>query len=118
MQYSCLGRTLVTSHCTNYILGAHTSGSTETVPTSSVYARTLQKAAELLGSERALARYLRVPLPDVHVWMRPGALPPPQAVFLKATDLVLNDLSDHEAERAQRLRVAAHHRDWTRTDTT
>jgi hypothetical protein len=82
-----------------------------------VYVRTLQKAAELLGGERALARYLRVPMPDLFVWMRPGALPPPEAVFLKAVDLVLNDLNDHDAERAQRVRVAAFHRNWTQDGT-
>jgi hypothetical protein len=83
----------------------------------SVYARTLQKAAELLGSERALARYLAVPMPDLFVWMRPGGIPPPEAVFLKAVDLVLNDLNDHDAERAQRLRVVAIHRNWTEDST-
>ena len=84
---------------------------------SSIYARTLEKAAELLGSERALARYLRVPMPDLFAWMRPGGVPPPQATFLKAVDLVLNDLNDHDAERAQKLRVAAIHQDWTNTET-
>ena len=83
----------------------------------SVYARTLQKAAELLGGERALARYLKVPMPDLFVWMRPGAIPPPEIVFLKAVDLVLNDLNDHDAERAQKLRVAAFHQNWTQNNT-
>jgi len=56
-------------------------------------------------------------MPDLFVWMRPGALPPPEAVFLKAVDLVLNDLNDHDAERAQRVRVAAFHRNWTQDGT-
>ena len=86
------------------------------MPKPPVYARTLQKAAELLGGERALARYLKVPMPEVFVWMRPGGLPPPQAVFLKAVDLVLNNLSDEDEQRAQRLRVTAIHQDWTRTE--
>ena len=105
------------SHGLNYSPRVATSEILEPVPKPSVYARTLQKAAELLGSERALARYLNVPMPDVFVWMRPGALPPPEAIFLKAVDLVLNDLSDHDAERAQRLRVAAYHRNWTQNST-
>jgi hypothetical protein len=81
----------------------------------SVYSRTLQKAAAMLGSERALARYLKVPLPDLFVWTRPGAVAPPEGVFLMAVDLVLNNLSDGDAQRAQRLRIAAIHQDWTDT---
>jgi hypothetical protein len=79
----------------------------------SVYARTLQAAADILGSQRALARYLGIPMPDLYAWMRPGALPPPSAVFLKAVDLVLNDLADNDAARAQRLRIVAHHKKWS-----
>jgi hypothetical protein len=56
-------------------------------------------------------------MPDLFVWMRPGAIAPPKAVFLKAVDLVLNDLNDHDAERAQQLRVAAFHRNWTQSTT-
>lgn len=77
-----------------------------------MYARTLEAAADILGSQRALARYLRVPMPELYAWMRPGALPPPGAVFLKAVDLVLNDLADHDAARAQKLRITAHHKKW------
>ena len=82
----------------------------------SIYARTLQKAAEILGSERALARYLRVSMPDLFVWMRPGAEPPPVAVFLKAVDLILNDFGDEDAARAQKLRIAAFHENWRDVD--
>jgi hypothetical protein len=108
---------LVNSSCINYSPTPKTRENPEPLPRPSVYARTLQKAAELLGSERALARYLRVPLPDLFVWMRPGALPPPEAVFLKAVDLVMNDLSDPDAERAQKLRVAAIHGKWAQDGT-
>ena len=82
----------------------------ETKP--SIYARTLQKAAEMLGGERSLARYLQTPMPDLFAWMRPGAEPPPMPVFLKAVDLVMNEMDDHDAERAQKLRLAAHRKDW------
>ena len=49
------------------------------VPLPSIYNRTLQKAADHVGGQRALARYLKVPLGDLYAWMRPGAEPPPQA---------------------------------------
>lgn len=73
----------------------------------SVHNRILSKAAELVGGERALARYLKVPLPELYAWMRPGAAPPPTAVFLKSVDLVLNDLALPDQQRAQKVRVAA-----------
>jgi hypothetical protein len=79
-----------------------------------VYNRILHKAAELVGGQRALARYLKVPLPEVYTWIRPGTEPPPVGVFLKAVDLVLNDLEMPEEERAQKLRVAAIHEDLQR----
>jgi hypothetical protein len=72
----------------------------------SIYNRILQKAADLVGGHRALARYLKVPLLDLYAWMRPGAEPPPDAAFLNAVDLVLNDLDVHDAARAQRIRAA------------
>ena len=84
----------------------------EVVAKPSLYARTLQTAANVLGGERALARYLRVPLPELFVWMRPGAEPPPLALFLKAVDVILNDLDPGDEKRAQQVRVAAHHKNW------
>ncbi|HEY1289007.1 MAG TPA: hypothetical protein VGF58_11830 [Burkholderiales bacterium] len=77
----------------------------------SVYNRILHKAAEIVGGERALARYLKIPQAEVYAWMRPGASPPPIAVFLKATDLVLNDLDTPDEQRAQSVRVAVIHED-------
>ena len=68
---------------------------------TTIYARTLQ-----------LARYLSVPMPDLFAWMRPGAVPPPTKIFLKAVDLVLNDCDEADESRAQRIRVAAHHNHW------
>jgi len=59
------------------------------MPTS-VYSRTLQKAAETAGSQKKLARLLRVPLVDLEKWIA-GKDEPPMAVFLKAVDLVLDD---------------------------
>jgi hypothetical protein len=86
------------------------------VAKTTIYARTLQKAAEIVGGQRALARYLSVPMPDLFAWMRPGAVPPPTRIFLKAVDLVLNDCDEAEESRAQRIRVAAHHNHWVIPD--
>ena len=57
---------------------------------STVYFRTLQKAADLLGGRKKLARYLRVPLGELESWMS-GNQVPPIGVFLKAVDLVLDE---------------------------
>ena len=55
---------------------------------SSVYSRTMQKAAQLAGGDKKLARYLRVPLADLQNWIA-GRDTPPTQTFLKAVDLVL-----------------------------
>jgi hypothetical protein len=55
-----------------------------------VYSRTFQKAAELYGGQKKLARYLRVPLSDLEKWIAGGDTPPIN-VFLKAIDLVLDE---------------------------
>lgn len=57
---------------------------------SIVYVRTLQKAADLVGGRKKLARHLRVPLPELERWMG-GDEAPPIATFLKAVDLVLDE---------------------------
>ena len=77
----------------------------------SVYNRILHKAADIVGGERALARYLKVPQEELYAWMRPGASPPPTAVFLNAVDVVLNDLDIPDQQRAQSVRVAVIHED-------
>ena len=82
----------------------------------SVYSRILRKAADLVGGERALARYLKVPQAEIYAWMRPGASPPPPAVFLNAVDLVLNDLDVPDEQRAQSVRVAVIHEDQRRAE--
>ena len=55
-----------------------------------VYGRTLQKAAELSGGTKKLARYLRVPLAELEKWLA-GNGAPPMNVFLKAVDFVLDE---------------------------
>jgi hypothetical protein len=55
-----------------------------------VYSRTFQKAAELCGGQKKLARQLRVPLADLERWIAGGETPPTN-VFLRAIDLVLDE---------------------------
>ena len=59
------------------------------MPTS-VYSRTLQKAAEAAGGQKKLARVLRVPLMELEKWIADKD-EPPMAVFLKAVDMVLDE---------------------------
>ena len=59
------------------------------MPTS-VYSRTLQKAAESHGGQKKLARLLRVPLAELEKWIADKD-EPPMAVFLRAVDLVLDE---------------------------
>lgn len=84
----------------------------------SVYNQILHKAAAIVGGERALARYLKVPQAEIYAWIRPGASPPPAAVFLNAVDLVLNDLDIPDEQRAQAVRVAVIHEDQRRAAVT
>jgi DNA-binding transcriptional regulator YdaS (Cro superfamily) len=62
------------------------------VPT--VYIRTLKRAAELVGSEEALARHLKVLPSHVELWIR-GVVSPPGDVFLRAADIV----SEHDLKQ-------------------
>ena len=68
------------------------------MPTS-VYSRTLQKAAEGAGGQKKLARLLRVPLAELEKWIADKD-EPPMAVFLKAVDLVLDDTTSPGASEA------------------
>ena len=63
--------------------------------------RVLQRAAQLLGGERALARRLHVPMPDLFRFLR-GSEVPPRQVFLAAVD-VLNEFDDSLDELTQQL---------------
>ena len=64
--------------------------------TSSVYSRTFQKAAQLAGGQKKLARQLRVPLAELEKWIA-GREVPPTATFLKAVDLVLDETAPSAA---------------------
>lgn len=64
---------------------------------NSVYRRTMQKAAQLLGGTKPLARKLRVPMADLEKWIA-GKDVPPMQTFLKAVDLVLEETSASGSE--------------------
>jgi hypothetical protein len=59
------------------------------VPT--VYARTLRKAAAIVGAEEALALRLNVTPSHLALWIK-GLAEPPGSIFLKAADIV----AEHE----------------------
>ena len=52
--------------------------------------RVLQRAVEILGSERALARRLRVPMPSLFAWIK-GNDRPTRTVFLQAIDILIEN---------------------------
>ena len=62
-----------------------------------VHARALKRAAEIVGSEEALARRLQVIPHHLDLWIR-GILSPPDDVFLKAADIV----GEHDLQQIAR----------------
>jgi DNA-binding transcriptional regulator YdaS (Cro superfamily) len=56
--------------------------------------RTLERAAEIVGGEEALARHLNVTPSHLSLWIQ-GAVEPPSDVFLKAADIVC----EHEVQQ-------------------
>jgi hypothetical protein len=72
--------TLVERKCT---LGYRRAG----VRVSNVYIGTLKRAAEILGGEQELARYLKVTPSHLALWAQ-GLETPPMDYFLKAVDVV------------------------------
>jgi hypothetical protein len=57
---------------------------------ASVYSRTLQKAAELIGGRARLCRHLHVPAAELQKWIGDKAVPP-MGVFLRAVDLIIDE---------------------------
>ncbi len=55
-----------------------------------VYARTLRRAAQIVGGPRELAARLGVAADDVVCWLD-GTRRVPQEIFLKAVDIVVAD---------------------------
>ena len=58
----------------------------------SVYSRTFQKASELTGGLKKLARELRVPIAELEKWIADKEAPP-TPTFLRAVDFVLDETS-------------------------
>jgi hypothetical protein len=52
---------------------------------------------QLLGNERVLAHQLRVPMPELLMWLR-GEEEPPQIVFLRAVDLLTDQGAPNGAD--------------------
>ena len=57
---------------------------------ASVYSRTFQKAAELIGGRAQLCRYLRVPANALQEWIDDRQIPP-VGIFLKAVDYIIEE---------------------------
>ena len=57
---------------------------------ASVYSRTLQKAAELVGGRKKLCRHLNVPQAELQRWIEDKATPP-IGLFLRAVDLLIQE---------------------------
>ena len=57
---------------------------------SSVYSRTLVKAAELIGGREKLCRYLHVPAADLQKWIDDKAVPP-KGIFLRVVDFLISE---------------------------
>jgi len=64
--------------------------------------RVLQRAVEALGSERALAHELRVPLRDLASWLD-GSERPTRDYFLAAVDLLIESSDISGLERLHSL---------------
>ena len=77
------------------------------VESFSLYRRTLSCALKIAGSERLLARRLRVPLDDLRNWLE-GREAPPKAAFLAAVDILV----DPDAPVAARLQPEAANSDF------
>ena len=60
------------------------------MPKLTLEMRVLQRATELLGSERALARRLRVQMPALFSWIK-GTDTPTRAIFLEAIDILIEN---------------------------
>jgi hypothetical protein len=67
----------------------------------SIKTKALQIAASKLGGPRKLRDYLRLPTADVVSWLA-GIQEPPMPVFLRALELILDDL-DGRARQLTKL---------------
>jgi hypothetical protein len=78
---------------------------------TTVYARALQRAADILGDEEVLAAFLGAPWEEVHRWVT-GARQPPIEAFLLAVDIITQENRVSEARNnvlaKRKIRFAAH----------
>jgi DNA-binding transcriptional regulator YdaS (Cro superfamily) len=63
----------------------------------------LQRAAEIMGGEEALARHLGIAPSHLALWIR-GVASPPDRVFLEAVDIVLEREIPKAAQIANNVR--------------
>ncbi len=66
---------------------------------SGIYSRALQRAAELLGGRDKLAAYLGVGTAEVQKWI--AGTRPPQAVFLRVVDFIIDETSPPPSEAGE-----------------
>jgi hypothetical protein len=57
---------------------------------TSVYARAVRKAAELVGGRARLARMLQVPADEIEKWISEERKPP-REIFLRVVDIIIDD---------------------------
>jgi hypothetical protein len=65
------------------------------MPSATLRRRTLQRALQIAGSRRALARELHVPMDELAAWLTGNGMPP-TGVFLDAVDVVVRALDREE----------------------
>jgi hypothetical protein len=70
----------------------------------SVKTEVLQLAARAAGGPRKLRDYLRVPSADIVSWLN-GGEEPPAPVFLRALELLLDDLDHQDSHGGEARRV-------------
>ena len=62
----------------------------KSIVATSVYSRSLQKAAELIGGRARLCRHLHVPAAELQKWIEDKAVPP-MGVFLRVVDYIIDE---------------------------
>jgi hypothetical protein len=71
-----------------------------------VYARALQRAAEMLGGKAELRQFLRVSMRELELWLA-GKEKPPMDVFLKAVDVISGAPIADKAQHSRGARAKA-----------
>jgi hypothetical protein len=82
----------------------------DTQTVSIVYVRALQKAANVLGDRKKLARHLRVKVTQLESWLA-GNEAPPIEIFLRTVALILDESAPHTEVEAPRAGECANEED-------